>query len=99
MVRVSTKAIAPFDAYIIVYLAYNFGISASVMTAIDYVYNGWIGKPILIVTYGIQGAKRTSAQLDMILNDMKLWVVETEPQLAFKKDEQMMHIGKGGDTI
>jgi NAD(P)H-dependent FMN reductase len=95
-IRVSTKAIAPFDAYIIVYLEYNFGIPASMKNAIDYVYNDRIGNPNLIVTYGIQGVKRASAQLGTILNGMKLRVVETKPQLACRKDEQMMHVGKGG---
>jgi len=71
-----------------------------VKNAIDYGYNEWIGKPILIVTYGIQGAKRASAQLGTILNGMKLRVVEKKPQLAFRKDEQMIYIGKGEmDTI
>ena len=41
------------------------------------------------------GAKRASAQLGTILNGMKLRVVEKKPQLAFRKDEQMIYIGKG----
>jgi NAD(P)H-dependent FMN reductase len=90
-----SQAIAPFDGYIIVSPEYNFGVPASVKNAIDYVYNEWIGKPILIVTYGIQGAKQSSAQLETIFTGMKLRVAETKPQLAFRKEEQMMPIGKG----
>jgi NAD(P)H-dependent FMN reductase len=89
------SAIAPFDAYILLSPEYNFGVPASVKNAIDYVYNEWTGKPILIVTYGILGGSQASLALGTILNGMKLKVVETKPQLAFKMDEKSEPISKG----
>jgi NAD(P)H-dependent FMN reductase len=90
-----SEAISPFDAYILVSPEYNFGVPASVKNAIDYVYNEWIGKPILIVTYGIQGGKESSAQLGTILTGMKLGVVETKPQLTFHDEEKYVPVGTG----
>jgi hypothetical protein len=65
------------------------------MNAIDYLYNEWIGKPSLIVIYGMQGQNvlaRSWGRSGLVW----MWVVETKPRLALRKDEQMMHIGKGG---
>ncbi len=90
-----SNAIAPFDAYILVSPEYNFGVPASVKNAIDYLYNEWIGKPILVVTYGIVGGGEASRALGVVLKGMKLRVVETRPQLAFRREEQMVMIGKG----
>jgi NAD(P)H-dependent FMN reductase len=58
-------------------------VSGATKNAIDYLYNEWIGKPILIVTYGIMGGTNASEQLKTILTGMKLKVVETRPALGF----------------
>ena len=78
-----SAAIAAFDAYIIVSPEYNYGIPSGVKNAIDYLYNEWIGKPMLIVTYGIFGGSVSSEALNKTLNGMKLRVVETRPQLSY----------------
>jgi NAD(P)H-dependent FMN reductase len=51
--------IAKYDGYVLVANEYNFGVSGSTKNAIDYLYHAWIGKPILIITYGIFGGKLT----------------------------------------
>jgi NAD(P)H-dependent FMN reductase len=78
-----SEAIAPFDGYVFISPEYNFGVPGGVKNAIDYLYNEWIGKPIFIVTYGIQGAKHASESLKTILEGMKLRVVPTRPNLKF----------------
>ena len=62
---------------------YNFGLPGGVKNAIDYLYNEWIGKPVLIVTYGIAGGSNSSENLKKTLEGMKLRVVETRPQLPY----------------
>lgn len=74
---------AAFDAYIFVSPEYNFGLPGGVKNAIDYLYNEWIGKPVLIVTYGIMGGSVSSESLNKTLNGMKLRVVETRPMLSY----------------
>jgi NAD(P)H-dependent FMN reductase len=78
-----SAAIAPFDGYIFVSPEYNYGTPGGVKNAIDYLYNEWIGKPILIVTYGIHGGAISSESLKKTLVGMKTRVVETRPQLKY----------------
>lgn len=94
-----SAAMAPFDAYVFVAPEYNLGVPGGVKNAIDYLYNEWIGKPVLIVTYGIHGGNLSSDALKGTLSGMKLRVVETRPMLKFAgwpdKSELMMAAGQG----
>lgn len=51
--------------------------------AIDYLKNEWSGKPLVIVSYGVNGGSMASQQAKDVLSSMGLKVVETRPQLAF----------------
>lgn len=84
-----SNAISKFDGYILLSPEYNFGAPAAVKNAIDYLYHEWIGKPIVILTYGIMGGGSASTGLNATLKGMHLDVVETRPQLEFpyKEDE------------
>ncbi|KIW02690.1 uncharacterized protein PV09_06127 [Verruconis gallopava] len=75
--------IAKYDGYVLLANEYNFGMSGSTKNAIDYLYHAWIGKPILIVTYGIMGGVHASNQLKDVLTGMKTRPVDTRPQLKF----------------
>ena len=75
--------IAKYDAYIFVIPEYNYGLPAATKNAVDYLYNEWINKPVLIISYGIHGGKSSSDSLKGSLNGMKLRVAETRPALAF----------------
>jgi NAD(P)H-dependent FMN reductase len=75
--------IEKYDAYVLGANEYNYGMSGSTKNAIDYLYHAWIGKPVLIVTYGIMGATNASEQLKAVLTGMKLKVIETRPGLSF----------------
>ncbi|KAL1980681.1 hypothetical protein VTN96DRAFT_3631 [Rasamsonia emersonii] len=79
-----SSAIAQHDGYVLVIPEYNYGVAGGTKNAIDYLYNEWIGKPVLVVSYGVQGGKGASRQLSEILEGMKLKVVPTRPNLAFK---------------
>ncbi|KFY01399.1 hypothetical protein V495_02762 [Pseudogymnoascus sp. VKM F-4514 (FW-929)] len=78
-----TNEIQKYDGYILVSPEYNYGIPGGVKNAIDFLYHAWIGKPILIVTYGIFGGSASSDALVKTLEGMKLSVAETRPQLSF----------------
>jgi len=75
--------IAKYDAYIWVSAEYNCGLPGGIKNAIDYLYNEWIGKPAMIVTYGIFGGQKANANLNETLTGMKLRVVGTRPELRF----------------
>lgn len=96
--KVWSAAMAAFDGYIFVAPEYNFGVSGGVKNAIDYLCNEWIGKPVLIVTYGVAGGIRASDALKQTLTGMKLRVVETRPMLKWaNRDEVTLAVvGKVG---
>lgn len=75
--------ISKYDGYIMVSPEYNFGIPGGLKNAIDYLYHAWVGKPVLIVTYGIAGGSKASDALKTTLGGMHLDVCETRPQLEF----------------
>ncbi|KAF9878396.1 NADPH-dependent FMN reductase [Colletotrichum karsti] len=78
-----SNEIAKYDGYVFVIPEYNYGMAGGTKNAIDYLYNEWIGKPVVIVSYGIGGGNRASEQLQGTLEGMKLRVAGTRPALAF----------------
>ncbi|KAJ3546087.1 hypothetical protein NM208_g2183 [Fusarium decemcellulare] len=87
-----SAAIGEHDGYIFVSPEYNYGTPGGVKNAIDYLMNEWKGKPLAVVTYGMQGGTFASDQLKHSLSMMGLNVVETRPQLPF-------HGGLGPDAF
>ncbi|KAM0350621.1 hypothetical protein ACHAPU_003107 [Fusarium lateritium] len=75
--------IAKYDGYIFVIPEYNYGLAGATKNAVDYLYNEWIGKGVMIVSYGIFGGNSASSQLDGTLKGMKLRVAATRPALSF----------------
>lgn len=91
-----TNEIQKYDGYILVSPEYNYGIPGGVKNAIDFLYHAWIGKPILVVTYGIFGGSTSSDALVKTLEGMKLQVAETKPQLSFpERDENNRNMSPG----
>jgi NAD(P)H-dependent FMN reductase len=78
-----SDAIAAYDAYIVLSPEYNFGVPGGLKNAIDYLYHAWIGKPVLIITYGIMGGASASEALTKTLGGMHLDVVEKKVLLEF----------------
>jgi NAD(P)H-dependent FMN reductase len=68
------REIAQHDGYVLVSPEYNYGMPGSVKNAIDYLYHPWKGKPIAIVTYGLDGGKTSSEQLENTFRRMGLQV-------------------------
>jgi NAD(P)H-dependent FMN reductase len=76
--------ITQYDGYVFVSPKYNYGMSGLTKNAVNYLFNEWIGKPVLIITYGSGGGENASGQLKSILELMKLKVCTTRPMLPFK---------------
>jgi NAD(P)H-dependent FMN reductase len=71
------QEIARHDGYVLVSPEYNYGMPGGVKNAIDYLFHPWKGKPIAIVTYGLNGGKTSSEQLEHTLSRMGLQVGDT----------------------
>jgi len=81
--KVWSAEIAKYNAYIFVTAEWNFGLPGATKNAIDYLYHAWIGKPIMIVSYGILGGMSASDSLAKTLGGMRLQVVDTRVSLTF----------------
>jgi NAD(P)H-dependent FMN reductase len=75
--------ISQYAAYIFVTPEYNFGIPGATKNAVDFLYNEWQNKPVLVISYGISGGGIANASLCRSLEGMKMRVVKTRPTLAF----------------
>ncbi|PVH80980.1 flavo protein [Cadophora sp. DSE1049] len=83
--------IAKYDAYVFVTAEWNFGLPGVTKNAIDYLYHAWIGKPVMIVSYGIMGGMSASDALKKTLEGMHLRVVETRVSLTFPDADAANH--------
>lgn len=83
-----SKEISSFDGYIFITPEYNAGPPGAVKNAIDFLYNEWKGKPLLLVAYGIMGGSAASTALNTTFKGMYVDIVETRPLLAFPGDDQ-----------
>lgn len=86
------------DGYIFVLNEYNYSISGAAKNAIDYLMNGFTGKPVVLVSYGVQGGNLANDQAKGILSRMGLTVIEPRPTLGFfggRGPDMMLAIGEG----
>jgi NAD(P)H-dependent FMN reductase len=86
-----TAEISKYDAYIFVTAEWNFGLPGVTKNAIDYLYHAWIGKPVMIVSYGIMGGMSASDSLKKTLDGMHLQVVDTRVSLTFPDPDPAQH--------
>jgi len=81
-----SAAIASFDAYIFVVPEYNAGLAGGTKNAIDYLKNEWAGRPVAIVSYGVNGGDKANEHLALSLGlVMQMRVIEPRVLLPFAK--------------
>lgn len=90
------------DGYIFILNEYNYSMSGAAKNAIDYLMNGFTGKPVVLVSYGVGGGKLANDQAKGVLSAMGLTVIEPRPALGFfggRGPEGMLAVteGKIGD--
>jgi NAD(P)H-dependent FMN reductase len=87
--------IQKYSAFIFVMLQYNWGYPASVKNAIDYLFNEWVGKPAMIVSYGGHGGAQGAAQLEQVLNRVGMRPVGTKVALGFPNKAVLKSAAEG----
>jgi NAD(P)H-dependent FMN reductase len=87
-----SNTIKSFDGYIIVSPEYNLGIPGGLKNAIDYLFNEWVGKPVMVVTYGLYGGKTCSEALKTTFGAIYVDLVETRPQLTFPGKAEVIYM-------
>lgn len=67
------KRVANADAFIMLVAEYNHGPTAVLKNAIDWVYDGWLHKPVGFISYGgLVGGARAVEQLKQIVMNVQL---------------------------
>jgi NAD(P)H-dependent FMN reductase len=76
--------IASGDAYVFVLPEYNYGITAPLKNAIDYLNTEWAHKPLGLVSYGgVSAGLRAAQQVRQIVGSVKLFVVPGAVSIPF----------------
>jgi NAD(P)H-dependent FMN reductase len=74
------------DAIMFVTPQYNWGYPAPLKNAIDHLYKEWVGKPVVIVSYGGHGGGKCAAQLRQVTEGLKMRPVATMPGITLTHD-------------
>lgn len=68
------ERVANADAFIFLVAEYNHGPTAVLKNAVDWVYEGWMNKPVSFISYGgIAGGTRAAQQLKQNVLNVKLY--------------------------
>lgn len=70
--------VAQADAYLMLVAEYNHGPTPVLKNAIDWVYDGWLDKPVGFVSYGgFVGGSRATEHLKLIVMNVRLHPINT----------------------
>ncbi|PYH78718.1 flavo protein [Aspergillus uvarum CBS 121591] len=92
-----SREISRYDSFIFVTPQYNWGYPASLKNAIDYLFNEWKGKPAMVVSYGGHGGGKAAAQLQQVLQGLRMVPLESTVGLTFPEKEIMARAAMGED--
>lgn len=68
-----SERVAALDAFVIVMPEYNFGFTAPLKNAIDYLFQEWAYKPAGLVSYGgVSGGLRAAQMIKQVLTTLKI---------------------------
>ncbi|OAL38720.1 hypothetical protein AYO20_01926 [Fonsecaea nubica] len=81
--RAWSQLITSYKAFVFVTPQYNWGYPANLKNAIDYLFNEWVGKPAMVVSYGGHGGTQCAGQLKQVLSGVRMKVVQKSVGLAF----------------
>lgn len=85
--RAWSACIAPLDAFVLVTPQYNWGVPASLKNALDFLFNEWKGKPVMVVSYGGHGGGHAAAALRTVCQGLRMQVVERTVNLTYPNRE------------
>jgi len=72
------------DAFIIVLSEYNFGFSAPIKNALDYLYHEWRYKPVAFISYGgISGGLRSAQMLKQVVTSLNMMPLAESVSIPF----------------
>lgn len=90
-----SRFISSFAGFVFVTPQYNWGYPASLKNAIDYLFNEWKGKPAMVVSYGGHGGGKAAEGLKVVLQGLRMRVVDETVGLAIGGMEEMKKAARG----
>ncbi len=96
--RIWSEVIAGCDGYVLIAPEYNFGISAALKNALDYLHREWNDKAAGFIGYGANGGTRSTAQLRLVMAELKVATVVPEVNLSLHSDFENYTIFKPAEV-
>jgi NAD(P)H-dependent FMN reductase len=78
--------VSSYDGFVFVFPQYNWGYTAVLKNALDFLYHEWHDKPAALVTYGTRGGGRGADQLKQVLHGIGMRNTATNPKLETPPD-------------
>ena len=79
-----SATIDPADAFIIVLSEYNFGFTAPIKNALDYLFNEWKYKPVAFVSYGgVSGGLRSMQMIKQVVTALSMMPIVEAVNVPF----------------
>ncbi len=81
-----SRLVSSYDGFVFVMPQYNWGYTAVVKNALDFLYAEWHNKAAAVVTYGSHGGGKGADQLMLVLQALGMRIVATNPRLDTPPD-------------
>ena len=74
-IRDWSRFVSSCSGFVVVTPQYNAGYPGELKNAIDHLYNEWLRKPVMIVTFGGHGGGKCATQLQTVFNHLRMQVI------------------------
>ncbi|GAM22552.1 hypothetical protein SAMD00019534_057270, partial [Acytostelium subglobosum LB1] len=82
-----SEEISEKQAFVLITPEYNYGYTAPLKNALDYLFREWNEKPVTLISYGFGGGGRSASHLKGVLTDaLNMKLIDTQPQLFINYD-------------
>ena len=80
-----SEKIASARGFVFVAPQYNWGYPAALKNALDHLFNEWVNKPAMVVSYGSRGGNHCVAQLRQVIHGLDMRNIRTSPRLRYSR--------------
>jgi NAD(P)H-dependent FMN reductase len=82
-----SRLIDGYQGFVFVFPQYNWGYSAPLKNALDFLYREWSEKPVTSVTYGTRGGNRAAAQIREVFLGLHMRPLDDRLEVIFTRED------------